>query len=235
MMQHIPAEKIRKELMKMTATKLEIPLEIVEAVVDHQFKELLEQMSYNSTSSTEISGFGRFYLTIGKIEKRMAKLMEKEQALEYALHSGKLTELGTKRYTYQLNSIRGNIEVLKSKFMKIDFKGIMEGVWNSVFVKNNIEVISRERLAVCKGCSFNSDHQKTFNNYKTFRPDFHCTDCGCNLQTKTRALSQSCPKGKWLAQITEDEEGEINRKLYEDQQNKQNPNKGVDQPAEQHG
>lgn len=100
--------------------------------------------------------------------------------------------------------------------MKIDFKGLLEGAWNSVFVKENIEKIAEERLEICKGCSHNSDHAKKFNNYKTIRPDFHCTLCGCDLHMKTRCLSCECPIKKWLVQVSEGDDALINEKLKDD-------------------
>ena len=106
--------------------------------------------------------------------------------------------------------------------MKVDIKGILEGAWNSVFIKGEIEKIAQERITICRGCSLNSEHQRKYNNYKTFRPDFHCTDCGCDLHMKTRCLSCECPKKKWLAHITQEEEFEINRKFEKEQGNGNN-------------
>lgn len=97
--------------------------------------------------------------------------------------------------------------------MKISIKGILEGTWNSIFVREEIEQVAKQREEICRGCSMNSDHAKKFNKYKTFRPDFHCTVCGCDLHLKTRALSQHCPLGKWEAQLTEEEEYELTKKL----------------------
>ena len=100
--------------------------------------------------------------------------------------------------------------------MKVDILGLMKGAWNSVFVKKWIEEVADQRNSICKGCSYNSDHQKKYNNYKTFRPDFHCTHCGCDLHMKTRCMSCECPVKKWLAHISQEEEFEITKKLNED-------------------
>ncbi len=101
--------------------------------------------------------------------------------------------------------------------MKVNIKGILEGVWNSIFIKEGIEKIAKEREDICRNhCLLNSDTQKKINNYKTFRPDFHCTVCGCDLYLKTRALSQECPLGKWGAQITQEEEFELTKKLEDE-------------------
>lgn len=104
--------------------------------------------------------------------------------------------------------------------MKISIKGIIEGVWNSIFVKETIEKIAEERMSICKGCSLNSDHQKKYNKYKTFRPDFHCTSCGCNLHAKTRSLSQECPLKKWKAEMSQEEEFDLTKKLEDEERNK---------------
>jgi len=107
--------------------------------------------------------------------------------------------------------------------MKLSIKGILEGVWNSIFIKKEIEEIAEERTQICRECPMNSDHQKRFNKYKPLlhRTDFHCTVCGCDLHLKTRALSQECPLGKWKAHITQEEEFELTKKLEdEDSQTK---------------
>lgn len=97
--------------------------------------------------------------------------------------------------------------------MKIDFRGLLEGAWNSVFVKESIEEVHKERLQMCEKCVYNSTVMKEQTNYKTFRPDFHCTLCGCNLDMKTRCMACECPIQKWRALISEEEENMITSKL----------------------
>ena len=97
--------------------------------------------------------------------------------------------------------------------MKIDFKGILEGAWNSIFVKESIEKIAKERMDICKNCPFNSDYAKANKGYKTARIDFHCIQCGCDLHLKTRCLSCSCPLNKWLEYVSQEEEYQITTKL----------------------
>lgn len=105
--------------------------------------------------------------------------------------------------------------------MKIDFKGILEGAWNSVFVKESIEKVAAERIAICRGCSKNSDHQKQYSGYKSFRPDFHCTVCGCDLHMKTRCMSCECPMHKWVAQASENDEQQIDDRLKSEENDSQ--------------
>lgn len=97
--------------------------------------------------------------------------------------------------------------------MKISIKGILEGAWNSIFLKEEIEKVAKTRDEICRGCPMNSDHQKRYNKYKTIRPDFHCTVCGCDLHMKTRAMSQHCPLDKWKAELSEEEAYEVSKKL----------------------
>lgn len=59
-----------------------------------------------------------------------------------------------------------------------------------------IEYISLERLAICSECDEHSANKK---NYKTMRPDAHCTNCGCTLSAKTKCLTCECPLKKWVA------------------------------------
>lgn len=100
--------------------------------------------------------------------------------------------------------------------MKISIKGILEGAWNSIFIKEEIEKVANERQEICKGCSMNSDHAKRFNKYKTFRPDYHCVSCGCNIIMKTRSMAEHCPLDKWPAQMSKEEEEELTKKLEKD-------------------
>jgi hypothetical protein len=100
--------------------------------------------------------------------------------------------------------------------MKIDLKGIIEGAWNSVFVKDSIEQVHNERLKICMTCPHNSQSMKELMGYKSFRPDLHCTVCGCNLDMKTRCLACECPIKKWVAVASVEEEKQITDKLESD-------------------
>ena len=94
--------------------------------------------------------------------------------------------------------------------MKI--KEIFEGWRNNILppekLKEQIAVVSAERLAICEGCEHHS------KNHSTVRPDAHCVSCGCTLSAKSKCLSCSCPIKKWEAVSTDKEELEY--KAYED-------------------
>lgn len=88
--------------------------------------------------------------------------------------------------------------------MKMNVKHIIEGIKNSVFVKEEVEKIAKERYEICKGCNkFSSNSDKPDFNpgpyYSKLRPDEHCTVCACNIFAKTRSLHTSCPLNKWGA------------------------------------
>jgi len=103
--------------------------------------------------------------------------------------------------------------------MNIDFKGILEGLSNSVFVKESVEKVAAERIAICKQCPHYSVNVVAAGGGPFIRKDSFCTDCGCNMYLKTRALSASCPLGstsshfpnetsKWSAITTDGEAAE---------------------------
>lgn len=93
--------------------------------------------------------------------------------------------------------------------MKIDIKGILEGITNSVFKKEEVEAVAQERLEICRRCEFNSKNAEA-RGEQIFRSDEHCLSCGCNLYLKTRAMSAQCPLDppNWESLAT-DEESQI--------------------------
>lgn len=86
-------------------------------------------------------------------------------------------------------------------------KLILEGLTNSIFIKEEVEVIANQRYNICKQCDYNSKNtpNKIVTNYKSVRTDEHCTLCKCNLHAATRSLAKTCPVNKWLAVTTKDE------------------------------
>jgi hypothetical protein len=94
---------------------------------------------------------------------------------------------------------------------KIDVKGILQGIYNKVYVKKWIEEVSKERLEICAACDLNSEKAKK-KGYVTHRPDIHCTDCGCNLELKTRCMDCACPIKKWEEVISEEEWEKVKEK-----------------------
>lgn len=94
------------------------------------------------------------------------------------------------------------------------FKQIYEGWRNNLFppeqMKEVIETVYKERMAICNECPFHSKFHKT-----GVRLDDHCTDCGCVLVAKTKCLSCSCPQGKWTEHTESREEDlQINKEVY---------------------
>ena len=91
----------------------------------------------------------------------------------------------------------------------IKIKEIYEGLRNNLLppekLKEQIAVVSADRLAICNECE---NHSK---NHSNIRPDAHCMACGCTLSAKSKCLSCSCPIEKWKAVLTENEEHEYNK------------------------
>jgi hypothetical protein len=81
-----------------------------------------------------------------------------------------------------------------------------------IVAKRWIEEVSADRMYTCNKCEFFSKNaEKT--GYETSRPDPHCTDCGCNLDLKTRCMSCSCPIKKWENVVSEEDWEQIKIKL----------------------
>jgi hypothetical protein len=105
---------------------------------------------------------------------------------------------------------------LKENLIKVwKSKGqIIEGITNNIFKKEDVEDIARIRLNICQGCKLYD-----FTGKGCMVPGTQpcCNQdkggCGCSLKLKTRSLSSECPTGKWKAEITEEEEDQLNQKL----------------------
>ncbi len=90
--------------------------------------------------------------------------------------------------------------------IKIEFKKLLEGIGNSIFVKEEVEKIAAERISVCESCPHYSPNAKV-RGENIVRKDKFCYLCGCNMYLKTRSLAASCPEDKWLA-VTNEEDAE---------------------------
>ena len=91
---------------------------------------------------------------------------------------------------------------------------ILQGISNSIFKKEDVEEIAKQRYKICADCDLHILHGEGCTI-----PGTHpcCNEklggCGCSLYLKTRALSSECPQGKWGAELTEEEEDLLNEKL----------------------
>ena len=106
-------------------------------------------------------------------------------------------------------SLKNNIiQIWKSKGQ------IVEGITNSIFKKEDVEEIAQARMQVCMNCAL-YDVQGEGCMVPGTQP---CCDekkggCGCSLGFKTRSLSSDCPLGKWKAELSQEEEDQLNQKL----------------------
>lgn len=93
---------------------------------------------------------------------------------------------------------------------------IYEGWKNKLFpdeeLKERIEEVSKKRMEICNGCFYHSSNRP---GYRSLRPDAHCTDCGCTLSAKTACLSCGCPREYWKAEMTKEQENELDEQAGE--------------------
>lgn len=88
----------------------------------------------------------------------------------------------------------------------INKKKIFEGVTNSIFKKEFVETIAKERMDICNSC----EHISNDCDISGIGPC--CKLCGCILKFKTRSMSSRCGAEeinepvKWDAVMTQEEE-----------------------------
>lgn len=91
---------------------------------------------------------------------------------------------------------------------------ILEGLTNSIFKKEDVEEIALHRLAICHLCDLYTESDKGCMVMGTAPC---CNEklggCGCSLNLKTRSLSSECPKGHWKAELSEEEDDQLSKKL----------------------
>jgi hypothetical protein len=100
------------------------------------------------------------------------------------------------------------IQIWKSKGQ------ILEGITNSIFKKEDVEEIAKERMNICLFCDL---YTETDTGCMIPGTAPCCNQdlggCGCSLSLKTRSLSSECPNDYWKAELTEEEEDKLNAKL----------------------
>lgn len=92
-----------------------------------------------------------------------------------------------------------------------NFKQIAEGIKNNIFKSEDVEDVAKKRWMECKICPL-LDEEGSSCAVSGTQPC--CSDCGCSLRLKLRALSSGCPKGRWKAIMTKEQESELNDQLY---------------------
>jgi len=90
---------------------------------------------------------------------------------------------------------------------------ILEGIKNKIFKQEHIEVEAGLRWDICKQCEF-LDTKGSDCAMPGTQPC--CADCGCSLSIKIRSLASECPKKKWSAYLTDDEELELIKQLQDE-------------------
>jgi len=86
---------------------------------------------------------------------------------------------------------------------------IKEGITNTIFKKQTVEVIAKMRMDICNNCKL-IDYEGSECFAANTQPC--CSACGCSLKFKTRSLSSECPQGYWDALMTEEQEEKLNEK-----------------------
>ena len=94
---------------------------------------------------------------------------------------------------------------------------ILEGIKNSIFKTEHVELIAAERMAICVKCpSIDLDGFHCF----VLGTQPCCSQCGCSLEFKLRSLSSNCgdeENPKWHALLSQEEEDAFTEQLKSNQ------------------
>lgn len=133
---------LKEYLINALSVRSNTPVNVIEAVVNHQFEEANKALKNNK--SVEISGFGKFIYKIPAATKRLTKEHFKAKYFTNLLNKAE-TEQKKQSYTNKLNNTLKEIEILETKLYgnKTDIGG-MEKQINS---KEGIERDNREYIS----------------------------------------------------------------------------------------
>ena len=90
---------------------------------------------------------------------------------------------------------------------------IAEGIKNKIFKKDDVEAVAKLRWMECKVCPL-LDREGSSCAVPGTKPC--CSDCGCSIALKIRAMSSDCPKGRWDAIMTPEMEDKLKKQIYLD-------------------
>ena len=88
---------------------------------------------------------------------------------------------------------------------------IAEGIKNRIFKNEDVEAVAKMRWQECKICPL-LDKKGTSCAVSGTQPC--CSDCGCSISLKIRAMSSDCPKGRWNSIMTPQQEDELKKQVY---------------------
>lgn len=87
---------------------------------------------------------------------------------------------------------------------------ILEGIFNYYFTRKKIKRVAMWRIEICESCPL-IDIKGSKCEMPGTQPC--CGDCGCSLAYKTHSMSSACPRGRWFAIMSEEDEDMLNEKL----------------------
>ena len=104
---------VKEYLMKVMSIKTNTPLATIEAVVSHQFEEIVEALKVKD--SVEVSGFGKFLFKRNTAKKKLEKQYMKKDFFTIASKDESLTEQKRQSYLNKLNNTIKELDALKAR------------------------------------------------------------------------------------------------------------------------
>ena len=106
---------LKEYLLRIMSVSQDIPEKTIEAVMEYQFKGVVEAMLTSDIYSVEVSGFGKFIFNKNKALKKDTILLNKKIELEEKLKNENLSETVRNKHMTDLLVLSKWIEGLKQK------------------------------------------------------------------------------------------------------------------------
>lgn len=110
----ISPDNFKDHLISKTATKTGRSEDIIDKIITFEFKELKDAVKH--FSQVEITGFGKYLISNGKLKRKLGRLLDIEEA--YTLKLEREEDMNEKRrgqLLLRLGITRENIEYLKAR------------------------------------------------------------------------------------------------------------------------
>lgn len=104
---------VKDYLIRKLAVKLMLNESVIEPIINHQFTEA--QLAMRNNDSVEVSGFGRFIFNRTKAHKRMAQMLQIQEAVSKGMHNPLYSEKKREKHKRIFEDLIFEIEYLKPK------------------------------------------------------------------------------------------------------------------------
>jgi hypothetical protein len=111
---------VKDYIIRKMSVKLMVSENVIESVVNHQFKSTIDAISNGSNRSVEVGGLGKFLFNTKKAYKKLDSLLSIKSGLEKRLQEADISETRKRNAVLKLESANSDIELLKPKIQEYE-------------------------------------------------------------------------------------------------------------------